>query len=132
MKRVAKLVIIDPEDNYLLMYRSDHPTFGEDPDLPGGTSEGDETAAQTCVREAYEEISISLQESDIQQVYSGTDYSSHDTNYSLFIAKVSSRPTIQMSWEHSGYEWLDKSRFLERSKNAVDTYMHMVYDVLKD
>ena len=35
MKKVAKLVMIDPDGKYLLMYRSDHPTFGTDPDLPG-------------------------------------------------------------------------------------------------
>ena len=43
MKKVAKLVIIDSDDKYLLMHRSDHPTFGVDPDLPGGTLEDDET-----------------------------------------------------------------------------------------
>lgn len=39
MKQVAKLVIIDDRGKYLLMQRSSHPTFGDDPDLPGGTLE---------------------------------------------------------------------------------------------
>lgn len=47
MKKVAKLVIVDPQNNYLLMYRNQHPTFGDDPDLPGGTVEGSETYVTT-------------------------------------------------------------------------------------
>jgi len=35
-----------------------------------------------------------------------------------------------MSWEHSSYEWIDRDDFLEKVKDARDTYMHMVYDVL--
>ncbi|MEO7905004.1 MAG: hypothetical protein ABIR91_04385 [Candidatus Saccharimonadales bacterium] len=43
MKKVAKLVMIDENDKYLMMYRSDHPTLGCDADLPGGTHEEGET-----------------------------------------------------------------------------------------
>ena len=43
MKKVAKLVIVDKDEKYLLMYRSNHPTFGNDPDLPGGTVEEGES-----------------------------------------------------------------------------------------
>ena len=53
MKKVAKLVIIDNENKYLLMYRSGHPTFGDDPDLPGGTLEGREQPVDTMVREVF-------------------------------------------------------------------------------
>jgi hypothetical protein len=35
-----------------------------------------------------------------------------------------------LSWEHSAYEWIPKEEFLEKAKNANDTYMHMVYEVL--
>lgn len=55
MKTVAKLVIADSDDKYLLMYRSDHPTFGIDPDLPGGTMVDDEDALETMTREVKEE-----------------------------------------------------------------------------
>lgn len=131
MKKVAKLVMVDPDGKYLLMYRSDHPTFGIDPDLPGGTLEDGETLLEAMLREVEEESGVIINRDDVGEVYSGNNYSAHGTHYSLFIAKVKSRPDVKMSWEHSSYVWLDKGEFLEKANNAKDTYMHMVYDVLK-
>lgn len=130
MKRVAKLIIIDHDNKHLLMYRSDHPTFGQDPDLPGGTIEEDESSIEAMIREVHEEAGIVLDEQTVTELYSGTDYSRHGTHYSLFIATTPLRPEVVMSWEHSAYEWLDREDFLLRAKNAKDTYMHMVHEVL--
>lgn len=131
MKRVAKALIIDSDDKYLLMYRSDHPTFGKDPDLPGGTLEDGESMLKTMVREVEEEIGVAVDPSFAIEAYSGTDYSAHGTHYALFIVHVDKRPDVTMSWEHSAYEWIDKSEFLQKAKNANDTYMHMVHDVVR-
>lgn len=131
MKKVAKLVMVDPDGKYLLMYRSDHPAFGVDPDLPGGTLEDGETLLEAMLREVKEESGAIINRDDVEKVYSGNNYSAHGTYYSLFITKVKSRPDVRMSWEHSSYVWLDKGEFLEKANNAKDTYMHMVYDVLK-
>lgn len=131
MKKVAKLVMIDPDGKYLLMYRSNHPTFGVDPDLPGGTLEDGETLLETMLREVEEESGVIISRDDVQQVYSGNNYSAHGTHYALFVTNVKSRPDIKISWEHASFKWLDLSEFLEKSKNAKDTYMHMVYDVLQ-
>jgi len=130
MKQVAKLVIIDSNDKYLMMYRNGHPIFGDDPDLPGGTLEAGESTVVCMVREVYEEAGIVITEPTVQEVYAGTDYSVYKTHYSLFTAKLSYQPPVIMSWEHSAYEWLALAEFLEKAKNANDTYMHMVYDVL--
>ena len=131
MKQVAKLIIIDSRGKYLLMQRSDHPTFGNDPDLPGGTLEVGEVPLQTMIREVFEEAGIFVNEVGVREIYSGTDYSAHKTHYSLYITELQDTPKVAMSWEHSSYEWLDYNVFLEKSKNANDTYMRMVYDVLK-
>jgi hypothetical protein len=48
----------------------------------------------------------------------------------LFVVKLLQRPELTLSWEHSAYEWIPKEEFLEKAKNANDTYMHMVYEVL--
>lgn len=66
----------------------------------------------------------------VKEVYAGTEYSRNGTHYALFVGRVDERPVITMSWEHSSYEWLDKLDFLEKAKNANDTYMHMVHDVI--
>lgn len=131
MKKVAKLVLIDPDDRCLLMHRSNHPTFGIDPDLPGGTLEDDEKPLDTMLREVREETGVIINKNDVREIYSGTRYSMCGTHYSLFVARVKSRPEITMSWEHSSYEWLKLDDFIQKSSNANDTYMHMVADVLK-
>ena len=131
MKKVAKIVLVDPANRYLLMYRSNHPTFGTDPDLPGGTLEGDETLRDAMVREVKEEIGLDVSSSLVHEIYSGTNYSAHGTYYALFIALLSARPEVTMSWEHSNYEWLRRNEFIQKSAAANDTYMHMVADVVK-
>ena len=131
MKQVAKLVIIDGRGRYLLMQRSNHPAFGNDPDLPGGTLEEGELPLETMIREVFEEVAIEIDQDAITEVYAGTDYSTRGTHYSLYIAKLQHTPEVVMSWEHSLYEWLDRDVFLERTGSANDTYMRMVHDVLR-
>jgi 8-oxo-dGTP pyrophosphatase MutT (NUDIX family) len=129
MKKVAKL-LIENNNKYLMMYRSNHPAFGEDPDLPGGTGEGDESGLDTMLREVHEEIGLHIDSSKTIEIFSGTEYSKNGTHYFLFITHLSERPKIVMSWEHSTYEWNSKQDFIEKAKRANDTYMHMAGDVL--
>jgi len=129
MKRVAKL-LIENDNQYLLMYRNNHPTFGEDPDLPGGTAEGDEFGMDTMLREVEEEIGLRLTNAHAREMFSGTNYSKNGTYYHLFFVRLAERPDITMSWEHSSYEWVSKEVFIHQAKNANDTYMHMVGEML--
>lgn len=129
MKKVAKL-LIENGNEYLLMYRSGHPTFGEDPDLPGGTAEGDESGLATMLREVDEEIGLRIIKDQTKAIFSGNEYSKNGTHYSLFITHLPARPEIVMSWEHSSYEWISQDDFICKAKKANDTYMHMVGDVL--
>lgn len=131
MKIVAKAVLIDEDNKYLLMKRSDHPRFGRDADLPGGTLESGEAPLETMIREVTEEIGVALDSQRVEERYAGTDYSIHKTMYHLYTAQVGRRPDIVMSWEHSAYDWVEYEEFLEQSHAAVDTYMHMVHDVMK-
>lgn len=112
------------------MYRSDHPVFGADADLPGGTLEEGESTLQTMLREVKEEIGVTIDTNQAEQLYAGTDYSIHGTHYALYAAVCDDRPEITMSWEHSNYEWLPVDNFIEKAKNANDTYMHMVGDIM--
>lgn len=132
MKKVAKLVIVDGDKRYLLMYRNNHPVFGNDPDLPGGTLEEGEATVDAMVREVQEETGITIDKDRTQQLYAGVEYSRRGTHYSLFLSTVDERPEISMSWEHTSYEWLEREDFLARAKAAGDRYMNMVYDVLSD
>ncbi len=131
MKQVAKIVIIDPDDKYLLFYRAAHPAFGDDPDLPGGTLETGESITETMVREVQEEAGIDIDAKAIKQVFAGTEYSKRGTRYVLFVARVAKTPEVTLSWEHKSYVWLDRDSFLQQVSTAKDSYMRMVYDVLK-
>lgn len=131
MANVAKLLFIDKDDKYLMMYRSPHPTFGEnDPDLPGGTVDGDEELVDTVIREVWEEIQVVVDKDNVELFYSGDDYSTHGTPYALFVTRVDERPEIAMSREHASYEWIDRDDFIRISAGARDTYMHMVAGAL--
>lgn len=127
----AKLLITDAEGKYLILTRNNHPKFGNDPDLPGGTLEVYELPLEAMLREVQEEIGVTIDKSNIQKAHAWTDYTTHTTHCSLFTITVSVRPEIVLSWEHSSYEWVDRDNFLKRAKNAKDTYMQVVYDVLK-
>lgn len=131
MIKVAKLVVVDGDNKYLLMYRSSHPLFGMDPDLPGGTLEDGEQPLDTMIREVQEEAGVDVLASQARLLYQGTDYSLHNTEYSLYTATFDTRPKVTLSWEHSSYEWLSRDEFLEKARPAKDTYMQMVYDTLK-
>jgi 8-oxo-dGTP diphosphatase len=128
MPQASKLLLIDKDNNYLLLYRNNHPYYGNDPDIPGGAVEKGETPRDAAMREAEEEIGVKVKE--VEEVYAGYDYSVYGTRKNLFMTRVEERPEVKISWEHSGYEWLSREAFLEKIKSAKDTYMHMVYKVL--
>lgn len=132
MKQVAKLLIIDNNENYLLLIRDAHPVFGNDPDLPGGTLEAGEQPVTTMVREVFEEAGVKIDASKVSKLYEGTAYSASGTNELLYVIRVETRPEIHLSWEHIAYEWLSRADFLAKVKGAKDSYMRMVYAAVQD
>lgn len=129
MKRVAKLILIDKDHEYLMLYRADHPAFPNDPDLPGGVIEPHEEPAHGLIRELLEETHIVLGAAALEKLYESKAYDK-DYVYYLYRAKLDSHPEVALSWEHSRYEWLPRPHFITEAHTATDAYMHMVYDYL--
>lgn len=129
MKKAAKTLLIDHEGNYLLLYRNNHPHYGNDPDLPGGTVEKGESAKVAAIREVFEEVGIAINQ--VTELYSGLEYSLFGTHKTLFEARLAERPEVTLSWEHGSYEWLSRDEFLAKVATANDSYMHMVYKILR-
>ena len=129
MMKVAKLVLIDQDDQYLMLYRHNHPTFGDDADIPGGIVEAGETPEEGVIREVQEEIGVTL--TKIEKVYAGTEFSLHGTHKSLYVARVAERPVIDLSWEHKSYEWIPRNDFLQKAAAAQDYFMHVAAKVLQ-
>ena len=128
--QVAKVLVVDTNDSYLLLTRNAHPFLHDDPDLPGGIVEKGETTLLAAVREIKEELGLSLSADLLELIYQGSKYSLHGTRKSLYVARVNPRPEVAISWEHKSYAWLSRDEFLAQVKTAKDTYMHMVYDVV--
>jgi 8-oxo-dGTP pyrophosphatase MutT (NUDIX family) len=122
----AKAVLIDDTGKFLLLTRANHPYFGHDPDLPGGTVDNNDSHDDTVVREIFEEVGLHIKIEDLRQIYRGSQYSLNGADISLYAAVLNSRPNITLSWEHSKYEWVSREEFINRSRGAVDSFMHMV------
>lgn len=130
-KHIAKVLIENDDNQWLVLLRGDHPRFPNDPDLPGGTVEVEETPSQAAVREVEEEAGIVLLEDKLQLLYEGSQYSENGTQYHLYVSKMHIHQEPSISWEHESYEWVSKDTLLKMAEKAKDTYMHMVSEVIR-
>lgn len=129
IKHAGKLILLDAENNALVLRRSDtHPHIPLTSDLPGGEFENGESPAAAVCRETFEETGIRLQESDIKEVGKrqlvafGREYDLH-----LFVAHVTNRPEVTISWEHNQYKWVP----LENVDDLDDGYQPLVAEFVQ-
>ncbi|MGY4893346.1 MAG: NUDIX hydrolase [Candidatus Saccharimonadota bacterium] len=128
MIKVAKVLIKNSEGRYLVLVRNDHPVFGYDLDLPGGTIEKGEEHAEAALREVFEETGIMLKGTDIHHVETTTRYSRLRNEYTLYKAQVATTPAVTLSWEHSEHQWLSEQDFTQKAQKSKDRFMHFAAD----
>lgn len=117
--RAAKVVIVDKNDNFLVLYRSEtHPYQPHEPDLPGGVIELGEDTEEGLSREIIEETGLAVSTERLTLIYTLThDYFGRSVSRFLYAVRVEhEEPVINLSWEHEHYEWLpfDKIPEFER------------------
>lgn len=131
MLRVAKVLIKNEEDKYLIVYRNNHPLFGDSIDIPGGTLEKGESIEQVAIREVKEECDIDLTGVKLMLLISTTKYSRLHNEYNLFAADLDHTPAVTLSWEHKAYAWMTVEEIINESQHTNDRFLHMAADILR-
>jgi 8-oxo-dGTP diphosphatase len=122
---VAKALILDSKDNFLLLTRGDtHPRLAGYYDLPGGQIEPDEEPGEAVIREIVEETGLSFHRKDLRLLYSVTKLLNEKSFPTLmYLVRIDSeKPDVELSWEHSKYEWAPLDRLPEVEPQLAATY----------
>ena len=110
-KSGANVIIID-KGKILLLLRSDKSHWK--PRLygpPGGHLDSGESPKQASVRETFEESGLTLKAADLELLLQRTK---HDFGMIYFyITDKFSGEGVKLSWEHSGFSWVDMKRIDE-------------------
>jgi 8-oxo-dGTP pyrophosphatase MutT (NUDIX family) len=116
---VAKVLVRRRTDGKYLLLRgslwSERPDRSQQPDLPGGTVEVGESMIEGCLRELMEEAGITASSGDLQLVHAASYIHAHSKaaiNRLIYFLELEQDPTITLSWEHEGYEWLPAAEVL--------------------
>lgn len=127
METVAKILILDAEDNALILRRNGtHPRYPHEADLPGGEVEDGESEETAVQREAREEAALDI---PIESIRFGQRII-HARNDVLYVAHVDTvKPDVKISWEHESYKWV-APRDLEKSLDTKDSYMDVVREYI--
>lgn len=130
----AVAVIIEQDEKIMFTVRNREPKLGM-LDLPGGFTDPDESAEQTCARELKEELGIDFQTSDFtyfkslpnDYTYKGIPYKTEDL---VFTAKFPEN--VEMKLEESEIlevRWVKKSEInleeigFKSLRKAVESYL---------
>ena len=128
MKIVAKTLLFDKDDRILVLYRGrTHPRYAHHPDFPGGEVEQGESSAEAISREIQEETGLVIDAEFISEAH----VKEIDDELTHVICKTfinTSQPTIDLSWEHEGFEWLtlDELKTMEHPEGADDYYLSVL------
>lgn len=119
LEAVAKTLIVNEKNEVLILTLSEYkgrPDKSFTPDLPGGRVDPGETGRDAAIREAYEEVALTLDPSELKLAYADTKYIEEEqksvTKF-LYVAQLSKTPEVTLSWEHVAYEWVPLAVLLE-------------------
>lgn len=112
IESVAKAMVINNENEALILTVGEHkerPEKSFKPDLPGGLVDPGESERNAVAREINEETGIIVDQPELIMVYSRTQFIASENKSvtkHLFIVRLSNKPDVKLSWEHSEYNWV--------------------------
>lgn len=130
----AVAVIIERNNHILFTKRSVNPKKGM-LDLPGGFTDPEETAEETCVRELQEELDLHFETADFKYFTSQPNlYKFGNTTYRtedlIFTAQLPKNADIKLEvGEIEAVEWIEKSQInleevaFKSLRTALKTYL---------
>jgi 8-oxo-dGTP pyrophosphatase MutT (NUDIX family) len=118
-KRVAKVVVLNPAGEVLLLRRSatDSRRPGEW-DFPGGGVEDHESFEAAAAREAAEEAGLTVTPDELELLYTGTDFYAplhENVHRALYLVRVSEAManSVTLSFEHDLQRWTTPQQALQ-------------------
>lgn len=99
-------VMINPENEILIVQRSEHDTFPLMWEFPGGSVEMNENPQDATIREVFEEIGI--QTTPLYPLATVSDFSSKKNEHMIRVSYLCKyvKKDIILSEEHSAYKWI--------------------------
>jgi 8-oxo-dGTP pyrophosphatase MutT (NUDIX family) len=106
VKTFAKILLVNDRGELLILRRSDHDDHRpRGHDFPGGTVEAGEDPLGGVIRETQEETGIAI--ADPQLIFAAPRIGAYGTGtWLIYTARVPNDTPVQLSDEHTSYEWL--------------------------
>ena len=117
---VAKVLVVDGSGEVLVLRTGEYkakPERSHTPDLPGGIVEAGESEMEGALREVEEETGIVVPLKLAFLGFAQTEsYEQENKSVTklLYVARISERPEVQLSFEHEAYEWAPAGELLSR------------------
>lgn len=135
----AGIFVLNDKGQLLVLRRSEwkkipgqdyRPDLSHKPDIPGGVI-GDtvekESGVEGAVRELAEETGIIVDPSELELVYTETNYNErghHSKNTLIYMVKLDHTPDVKISWEHEYFSWRDIREVASTNYLQSETVCH--------
>jgi 8-oxo-dGTP pyrophosphatase MutT (NUDIX family) len=116
IRRAAGVLFLSKDNRILLLRRGASLDFPGTWCIPGGLTEGDETAAETAAREAEEETGRKV---DPAELVEWTRQSARGVDFTTFLC--ASEPfDVTLSPEHDAHDWVDLKDLIESTAAPIE------------